>query len=79
MVKLTAVGRFLGIGTILERHPSMGKPFINDLLPHIHSMLCWLLPLENLTDSSNETMSVPHIVDFVVFVADFGAFFENFI
>ena len=77
MVKLTTVERFLEIGTILERHPSMGKPAINGLLLHIHSTLCWLLPLENLAHSSHETMSVPHTVGFIAFVADFGAFFEN--
>ena len=78
MVKLTIVRRFLEIGIILERHPLMGKPSKNDLLPNIHSTLCWLLPLENLAHSSHETMRVPHTVGFVVFVADFGAFFEKF-
>ena len=79
MVQLTVAGRFLEIGTVLEKHPSMGKPSINDLMPHIHSTLCWLLPLENLGHSSHEMMSVPHTVGFVVFVADFRAFFENFL
>ena len=57
----------------------MGKPSIDDLLPHIHSTLCWLLPLENLAHLSHETMSVTHTVGFVVSIADFGDFFENFL
>ena len=79
MVKLAAARNFLEIGIVLKRHLSMGKPSIDDLLPHIHSTLYWLLPLENLSHSSHETMSVSHTVDSIVFVANFGAFFEDFL
>ena len=79
MVKLVAAKTFLEIGTVLERHPLVGKPSTDDLLPHIHSTLYWLLALENLAHSSHETISISHTVGSVVFVVDFRDFFENFL
>ena len=79
MVKLVAAKTFLKIGTVLEMHPSVGKPSVDDLLPNIHSTLYWLFPLENLAHSSHETMSISHTIGSVVSIVDFRAFFENFL